>query len=456
MLRAAAFLLIAFYLAPALHAQPVAAAKDSRWKPVWSDEFNGDSIDRGKWAFDIGNGFKAEDAGIWVSGWGNNEKEYYTDRKKNVYVKDGMLHIRANKEDFKGCHYTSARLVTRGLFSKAYGRFEFRAKLPVGRGLWPAIWLLPQDNAYGTWASSGEIDLLEARGHQPDRILGTLHYGSHWPGNDYTEADYSLPRGGTVGDFHVYALEWVPGVMRWFVDDHLYSVKRHWWSCSKVDASYHGPKHPPPADINPWPAPFDKPFYLVMNLAVGGNFPGDPDASTVFPQEMLVDYVRVYDKVGGYRAAPPPGKNEGIEKTHPDPLKPARKNLALRKPAAASSEQAPEHLAAMAADGDEGTRWSARDGAAGQWWQVDPEKQSDLTGAELQWEMENRNYRFVVEGSADAKTWQTLSDQSKTDCTWQIQDVKFSAGGIRYVRVRVTGLEPGTWASLAEVRVFGK
>jgi beta-glucanase (GH16 family) len=278
----------------------------TQWTPVWSDEFNGTAIDRTKWTFDQGNG---------GNGWGNHELEYYTDRPDNAYVKDGMLHIRAAKESLNGCQYTSAKLLTRGLFSKAYGRFEFRAKLPVGKGYWPALWMMPADQAYGGWPASGEIDVLETRGQEPRNILGTIHYGSRPPGNVHTEADLTLPDNATVGDFHVYALEWEPGVMRWSFDDRVYSIKRHWWSCSKPSANGRGgPNDPLAEDRNPWPAPFDKPFYIIMNLAIGGTLPGAPDDRTVFPQEMLIDYVRVFDKTGGYTAAPPPGENEGVEK----------------------------------------------------------------------------------------------------------------------------------------------
>ena len=149
------------------------------WKLVWSDEFDGKELDRTKWDFDIGNGFYNYEAKQWINGWGNDELQYYTREPENAFVKDGMLHIRALKESLHGCGYTSARLKTRKkdgspLFSRKYGRFEFRAKLPTGRGVWPALWMLPQDDKYGGWAASGEIDVLEARGQEPTKVLGTL------------------------------------------------------------------------------------------------------------------------------------------------------------------------------------------------------------------------------------------------------------------------------------------
>ncbi len=281
-----------------------------KWKLTWSDEFDGKELDRTKWDFDIGNGFYTADK-TFISGWGNNELEYYTAEPKNVFLKDGMLHIQAVKEKYKDCDYTSARLKTRkadgsSLFSQKYGKFEFRAKMPTGKGVWPAIWMLPQKEEYGGWAASGEIDILEAKGHEPTKVLGTLHFGSRWPANTHISKDYVLPDKGTIADFHVYTLEWEPGEIRWYVDDHLYSTQSFWWSSGKMDGNKGG-KPTKEADLNPWPAPFDQPFYLVMNVAVGGNFPGKPDKTTMFPTEMVVDYVRVYEKVGGYDKPKPRG-----------------------------------------------------------------------------------------------------------------------------------------------------
>jgi beta-glucanase (GH16 family) len=292
-------------------AQPTADPPGSPWKLVWSDEFDGKELDRSKWDFDTGNGFYTKGPKVWIGGWGNDELQYYTNRSENVYVKDGMLHLRARKETHEGFGYTSARLKTRkpdgtALFAKKYGRFEFRAKLPVGRGLWPALWLLPQDERYGGWASSGEIDVMEARGQEPHKVLGTLHFGSNWPNNTHMGTDYILPDKSSIADFHVYTHEWEPGEFRWYVDDHLYSTQNFWWS-SSIKGKAQAGKPTREADLNPWPAPFDQPFFLVINLAVGGRFLGNPDQTTPFPSEMFVDYVRVYDKAGGYGAPKPRG-----------------------------------------------------------------------------------------------------------------------------------------------------
>lgn len=268
------------------NAQSKGGKKDN-WKLVWGDEFNDGKIDPKKWTFDIGNG---------AGGWGNNELEYYTDRPENVTEKDGKLVITARKENYQGFGYTSTRIKTKGLFSKAYGKYEIRAKLPTGKGLWPAIWMLPEDNEYGTWAASGELDIMEGWGSKPNTVAGTIHYGQQWPGNTYTGKSYTLPNNSTVEDFHTYGIEWEPGEIRWYVDGVLYQTQNDWYSQSLYQ--------PVP---NTYPAPFDKPFHLLMNLAVGGNFDGNPDDSVSFPKTMEIDYVRVYDLVNRpYRDPIPP------------------------------------------------------------------------------------------------------------------------------------------------------
>jgi beta-glucanase (GH16 family) len=171
------------------------------------------------------------------------------------------------------------------------------------------LWLLPQDEKYGGWAASGEIDVVEARGQEPTKVLGTLCFGSRWPADMHVSKAYELPARGTIADFHVYALEWEPGEFRWYVDGRLYATQDFWWSSGKGDGGK-GVRPLREADLNPWPAPFDQPFYLVMNLAVGGKFLGNPNGTTAFPAELVVDYVRVYDKVGGYGAPRPRGPGE--------------------------------------------------------------------------------------------------------------------------------------------------
>jgi len=296
---------------PTLAAEPAEAAN---WKLVWSDEFDGKEIDRTKWDRELGNGFYNYDANTWISGWGNGELQYYTREPENAFTQEGMLHIRAIKESRDGCGYTSARLKTRQrdgspLFAKQYGKFEFRAKLPTGQGIWPALWMLPQEEKYGGWAASGEIDVMEARGQEPGKVLGTLHFGSRWPVNAQASHEHQFAAGSTIADFHTYAIEWEPAEFRWSVDGEVFAKQSFWWS-SRQTGGDKGTTPASEADLNPWPAPFDRPFYLVMNLAVGGQFLGKPDKTTPFPAEMVVDYVRVYDKVGGYGEVKPrgPGK----------------------------------------------------------------------------------------------------------------------------------------------------
>jgi beta-glucanase (GH16 family) len=246
------------------------------YKLVWSDEFSGpdgSSPDATKWACEIGG-----------HGWGNNELEYYTNRPQNVQVKGGNLVITAQKENYTGSdgvtrNYTSARLKTQGLFTQAYGRFEARIKIPAGQGMWPAFWMLGNDIPTVGWPRSGEIDIMENIGREPSMVHGSLHGPSTGGHTSDTTAPYTLPAGQNFSsDFHIYAVEWEPGTVRFYVDSNLYST---------VNASQ-------------WPAGgtwvFDHPFFILLNLAVGGNWPGSPDNTTVFPQQMLVDYVRVYAK----------------------------------------------------------------------------------------------------------------------------------------------------------------
>lgn len=250
------------------------------WQLVWNDEFDGTSVDSAKWNYDIGNG---------NGGWGNNELQYYTSRPTNVYVSGGFLNIVARKEvpQYNGFDYTSAKLQSQGKFSKTYGRFEFRARLPQGKGYWPALWMMPQDSVYGGWAASGEIDIMENKGRLPTMVSGAIHYGGTWPNNTFAYADYTFPNGGMATDFHVYALEWSTNSLKWYVDGVLFQTRTSWNSTAA-----------------PYPAPFNQPFYLIMNLAVGGNFDGNPDGTTVFPGLMQVDYARVYEFVTSIPNAP--------------------------------------------------------------------------------------------------------------------------------------------------------
>jgi len=264
---------------------PVTNTSD-RWKLVWSDEFDGsgdnldplNGLDLDKWGYQHGTGSEHG-----LVGWGNNELQYY--RPNNVVVEDGMLKITAKKEEHEGMSYTSGRIYTEPTFSKTYGKFEAKIKLPAGAGLWPAFWMMPQDSEYGTWASSGEIDIMEAKGRLLNRVGGAIHFGKNWPNNKQTAEDYIFPAGQSITDFHVYGLEWEPGELRWYVDGNLFQKINNWDSWGADQPAKYA-----------FPAPFDKPFHMILNLAIGGNFDGGiiPKDSDL-PAQMLVDYVRVYD-----------------------------------------------------------------------------------------------------------------------------------------------------------------
>lgn len=254
-----------------------AFAQDSGWQLVWSDEFDGTDIDMTKWTHEVN---------AW--GGGNNELQFYTARRENSFVEDGVLVIRAIRERYtavdprdgqvKTRDYTSARLNTRFKGDWLYGRFEVRAQVPGRQGLWPAIWMLPSDFAYGGWAASGEIDIMEHRGDQPTTLHTTIHYGGEWPRNTYHGATTNVP--DLSAGFHTYALEWYENEMIWFFDGQEVWRTSAWWS-----------------ENAPYPAPFDQRFHLLLNVAVGGSFlPDPPPDADYFPREMRVDYVRVYQR----------------------------------------------------------------------------------------------------------------------------------------------------------------
>jgi beta-glucanase (GH16 family) len=232
------------------------------WKLVWNDEFNGSSVDLTKWEYEV-NG----------NGGGNNELQYYTARDTNSYIKDGALVIQALKESYQNREYTSARMRTKYKGDWKYGRFEIRAKLPYGQGLWPAIWMLPTDYEYGGWPASGEIDIMESLGNDPWKIYGTIHFGSSAATHQQNGGSYSSPSTSPsfAGVSHVFAIEWDSTSVRWYVDSLKY------YTADKT-------------------SPFDKRFHLLLNVAVGGNWPGNPNEFTTFPQTMIVDYVRVYQR----------------------------------------------------------------------------------------------------------------------------------------------------------------
>jgi beta-glucanase (GH16 family) len=230
------------------------------WTLVWNDEFSGTAVDLKKWGYEV-NG----------NGGGNNELQYYTSRPENSFIDSGKLVIQANKETYSGKSYTSARMRTLFKGDWLYGRFDIRAKLPYGQGIWPAIWMLPSDWEYGGWPTSGEIDIMELLGHETSKVYGTIHYGSDVQHHLQKGGSYSLSQGTFAGSYHTFSVVWDSTSFTWYVEGIQYYMTYMM-------------------------SPFDRRFHMLLNVAVGGNWPGSPDAFTTFPQRMYVDYVRVYKK----------------------------------------------------------------------------------------------------------------------------------------------------------------
>jgi beta-glucanase (GH16 family) len=236
------------------------------WDLIWEEEFSGPTIDSTRWEIEV-NG----------NGGGNNELQYYTASRANLYTKDDFLVIKAIKQNYKGKFYTSGRLRTAKKADWTYGRFDIRAKLPeMQQGIWPAIWMLPTDYTYGTWPQSGEIDIMEAVGLKPKTLYGTIHFGDPWPNNKWISGILDV-KDDFNKEFHVFSVEWEPNEIRWYFDSVMYAKRV-------------------PEDLAPKKWPFDQRFHMILNFAVGGNWPGPPDEATTFPKYFFVDYVRVYKK----------------------------------------------------------------------------------------------------------------------------------------------------------------
>ncbi len=270
------------------------------WQMVWSDEFEGESLDTSKWSYQKGTGTE-----YGLTDWGNGELQYY--RENNITVSDGLLSVTAKKEFYGGKSYTSGRIRTINKGDWKYCKIEFRAKMPIGQGLWAAIWMLPTDLSYGGWAQSGEIDIVECLGQETSKVYGTLHFGSTWPRNQQKGTSYVTAAWSFSAEFHDFTLIWEEGRIRWYVDGELYQElgEGDWYSSA---ASF--------------PAPFDKEFHLLINLAVGGNWPGSPSGATQFPQSMLVDYIRIYQDlpVGILQDAIPDRASNRLEQNYPNPF----------------------------------------------------------------------------------------------------------------------------------------
>lgn len=250
-------------MAAAVAATPIPAS--AGWELIWRDEFDGPTLNRDNWVVETGAG-----------GWGNNELQFYTDRPENLRIEDGMLVIEARQEDYRGSRYTSARLKTQYKQTFQFGRIEARMKLPIGKGIWPAFWMLGETLPTEGWPRAGEIDIMENIG-EPNTVYGTVH-GPGYSGGDGVGKAYTVGGRPLHEDFHIYAIEWAPSELRWFLDDALFNTLTE--------------RDVPGAWV------FDQPFFILLNLAVGGNWPGYPDETTRFPQQLLVDYVRVYRNPG--------------------------------------------------------------------------------------------------------------------------------------------------------------
>jgi len=238
---------------------------------VAEDDFNVNGAPNPEiWNFDLGDGTEQG-----IPGWGNNELQFYTDRTENVTVQNGFLIITARKEAFNGASYTSGRIQTKGKLQQLYGRIETRMRLPFGKGMWPAFWMLGDDNN-GTeiWPNIGEIDIMENRGQEPTKITGSVH-GPGYSGGNAVSKEYVLENDRFDTDFHIYGIEWGPNYINYYVDNVLYNQIT-------------------PKDV-PGEWVFNRPFYLLINLAVGGDFVGNPTEATQFPQSLIVDYVRIYN-----------------------------------------------------------------------------------------------------------------------------------------------------------------
>lgn len=425
------------------------------WILIWNDEFNDDVVDPTKW--------RIEDAALIK----NNEQQYYT--PEDVYLQDGNLVLRSQERFMGGRDYTSGLVETKGLFTLTYGRVEVRAQLPRGKGIWPAHWMM---NAVGTWPP--EIDIMEMLGHRPTRIHMTNHFGVHprnsRHGGHFDGPDYSK-------DFHTFAVEWTPDEIKWFIDgEERYTTQKH---------------------------VHDVPFYLILNTAVGGNWPGYPDETTVFPQYHYIDYVRVYKKnvpgtgfvyakaqhgqisktpdehrytVGtkiqlqaqpdiGYKFAHWSGDVSGSDNPkmltiqnnvqvsavfEPDPDGP--RLISNQRRVESSSQESDKLGATNAVDGKLGTRWSS-EFSDPQWIQIDLGSSRQIKAVRLNWENAFAR-RYTIQVSDDDRVWRTVYSQSNS--SGGVENIWFTSVKGRYIRLE--GQERATqWGySLWEFEVFGQ
>ncbi|MDR1563857.1 MAG: family 16 glycosylhydrolase [Oscillospiraceae bacterium] len=397
----------------AAFAAPMAAQAAPDWNLVWSDEFNGNSLNTANWTAEIGTG---------SGGWGNNELEYYTDRQENLAVTGGNLVITARNEAYGGMNYTSARIKTQGKKSFTYGKIEASIKLPTGQGLWPAFWTLGESIAGEGWPACGEIDIME-RVNFDDHSNGYIHW---WADG---QADYGTVSGYIdFSQFHTYSIEWDANAIKWFVDGVQFLE-------ANIKNGVNGTEE------------FHRPQFLLLNLAVGGQWPGNPNGSTPFPAQMLVDYVRVYQDGGTVITDP--------ENPDPEPSPFATPNLAPGKAIFASSLETPEFPATLANDVNAETRWSSAL-SDNQWIYVDLGKDYMVNGARLLWEdAYATNYRIDVATAnpQSEASWNTV--YSNANGHGGTESIPIDAVPARYVRMYGISRATQYGFSLYEFEVYG-
>lgn len=389
---------------------------------IWGDEFNGTSLDTSVWNYNTGY-YINDDPGTW--GWGNQELEHYTDSEQNVSVSNGKLTITAledpktfPQDPNRVAPYSSGKITTKNKFTFKYGRIDFCAKLPKGNGMWPALWMLPNDDTYGTWAASGEIDVMEARGRLPGAVSGAIHFGGQWPANTYIGGDYSLPAGQTIdSDYHVYSVVWEEDNIKWYVDGVCFfkATNDQWYSNGA------------PSNNN---APFDQEFYIIMNLAVGGWFDGGiaPNPGDL-PASMQVDYVRVY-------------KNAPVTNT----------NVALGKFVTASGTEGAQYSESNLTDNSTTTRWSSNF-SNDAWFIIDLGATYRINQLVLNWEAAfGKQYDILV--STDGTNYTSIYKQ--TNGSGGIETIDIPERTAKFIKFQ--GIERALpyGYSLWEVKVMGR
>lgn len=401
------------------------------WNLIWNDEFSGDALDLNKWNYNTGY-FIDDDPDKW--GWGNNELEYYTDSEKNTYVKDGSLNITALHEPTtfpeidpnRVAEYSSGKITTKDKFAFTYGRIDFRAKLPSGSGVWPALWMLPNDDVYGGWASSGEIDVMEARGRLPQSSSGAIHFGGGWPSNTNIGADYYFKDGESIdSDYHVYSAVWEEDSIKWYVDGECFfkATKEQWYSLGNLENDK---------------APFDQDFYIIMNLAVGGWFDGGvtPNEGDI-PATMQVDYVRVYKP-----------ENDQEDSSQIENYK----DVSSGKNVVASGEESEVFAASNLTDGNSETRW-ASGFSDDEWFIIDLEDKYKINKIELNWEAAYGK-RYEILASEDGVNYESIFKQN--DGSGGIESIEVDTTNTRYIKFQ--GIERALpyGYSLWDIKVMGK